>query len=54
MMVFKYLMEAVNFLLFFIMALIAMCGIEKDDETTKWLLLVFSLLPVANMVAILG
>ena len=54
MMVFKYLLAAVNFLLFLIMALITMAGIKEDDEATKWLLLVFSLLPVANMVAILG
>ena len=53
MMVFKYLMAAVNFLLFFIMALITMAGIKEDDEATKWLLLVFSLLPVANMAAIM-
>ena len=54
MMVFKYLLAAVNFLLFLIMTLITMAGVKKDDEAAKWLLLVFSLLPVANMVAILG
>ena len=50
---FKYLIAAVDFIFFLLMALIALMGMKKKDNTDGWLCLVVGLLPVANMIAIL-
>lgn len=54
MMTFKYLVAAVNFLFFLLMALIALMGMKKEGNADGWFCLVIGLLPVANMIAILG
>ena len=54
MITFKYLVAAVNFVLFLLMVLVVSIGVKEKDSADAWLYLAICLLPVANMIAILG
>lgn len=54
MMTFKYLVAAVNFLLFLLIVLVALMEMKKEGNTDGWFYLAIGLLPAANMIAILG